>query len=137
VSSGEHAFTFEIGSDIVERPFKAHADFLDIVCLDHQRRREHQPVSNHPQDQPVPFGSGVDASADAKCTVERNALRAVTHQLHAENEAGAAHVADQRVFREPAERRLQQWTETFCAPDDVDLLVDLLYFESDRCGEVV
>ena len=53
-------------------------------------------TADHAHDQAVPLRGGADADADAQRGIERDARLAVLHQLHAEDQADAAHVADQR-----------------------------------------
>src|SRR5262245_36172506 len=114
----QSAFVPEIFSHVIERALKSRADVFDFSGFDHQRRSEHQTVAHHAQQQPVALRRGLDSRTDVEPGVEGNAAFAVTHQLHAEDEAHPLHVADQRMRLEPAERRLQHGAEALGATDD-------------------
>src|SRR4051812_4470233 len=73
------AFALEIARDVVERALKPLADLLDLVGLDHQRRREYQPIADHAQNKAVTFGCSVHPRAHIERGRERNAPLTVAH----------------------------------------------------------
>lgn len=102
--SGQCTFAVELVRHIVEGAAKPLGDGLDLWRLDDQRRREHQAVADRAHNQAVPLRSGADASTDAERWLERNAGLAILHELHTEDEAKPAHVADKPMSRDLPER---------------------------------
>src|SRR5438034_5548714 len=94
--SPQSDFTRNISSDVIERAFQSLTDFFDFVRLDDQRGSEHQSVADHAQDQSMVHRRGIDPCADLERAVEGNAFFAVTHQLHADDEARPSHITDER-----------------------------------------
>src|SRR5260370_8387061 len=130
--------------ELAERAPEPLADGFDLFGFDHQWGTNTQPVSDHAQTEGALLGRRIDARADVERSVEGKAPFAVAHQPHAEDETNPAHVADERMRFELAERRLQQRPEALGARNDVDLRIDLLHLERDggshrmsRIGEAV
>src|SRR5260370_39607269 len=90
--------------ELAERAPEPLADGFDLFGFDHQWGSKHQPVSDHAQQQPALLGRRIDARADVERSVEGKAPFAVAHQPHAEDETNPAHVADERMRFELAER---------------------------------
>jgi len=99
-------------------------------CNDYGRRRR-DPGADHPQDPRGLFEVALDDRRHPKRGVEHRAGLLVDDDVEAGEEADAAHVADQRMVGERAERVLHMRADAPDMAEKVHLLVDARHLERD------
>ncbi len=115
--SSQSAFAHELIRNVIQSALKPRGDLIDFGNFDDERRGEHQAVADYAQDQSVAPRGGINTCPDVERTAEGSTLLAVVHELHSEYQARPAHIADQRMQLQAAQRRAQHRTESLCSGD--------------------